>query len=116
MKLPYGYVWINEEIAVHEEKAHVVRSIFEFYLAGASLGKIVDMLNAKGILSPSGNPKWGRAAVDKLLSNAKYIPIVGVETYMDTQFERERRSNVDYDKAGRPRKATRYQSPSLEIK
>ena len=113
MKLPYGYVLVNEEIIVHEEKADAVRSIFEYYLAGASLGKIVDMLHAKDILSPSGNPKWGRAAVDKLLSNAKYIPIVGVRTYMDAQFERERRCNVDYDKVGHPRKATRYQSPSF---
>jgi hypothetical protein len=113
MKLPYGYVLVNEEIIVHEEKADAVRSIFEYYLAGASLGKIVDMLHAKDILSPSGNPKWGRAAVDKLLSNAKYIPIVGMRTYMDAQFEQERRCNVDYDKAGHPRKATRYQSPSL---
>ena len=112
MKLPYGYVLVNEEIAVHEEKAGVIRSIFGYYLSGASLGKIVDMLSAKGISSPSGNPKWGRAAVDKLLSNAKYIPIVGVETYMDTQFERERRCNVDYDKAGHPRRTVRYQSPS----
>lgn len=67
MKIPYGYVLINEEIIVHEEKADAVRSIFGYYLAGASLGKIVDMLYAKGIPSPSGNPKWGRAAVDKLL-------------------------------------------------
>ena len=115
MKLPYGYVLINEEIVVHEEKADAVRSIFGYYLAGASLGKIVDMLYAKGIPSPSGNPKWGRAAVDKLLSNAKYIPIVGVKTYMDAQFERDRWCNVDYDKAGHPRKTVRYQSPSLEI-
>jgi len=113
MKLPYGYVLAHEEILVHEEKADAVRRIFEYYLAGASLGKIVDMLHAKGIPSPSGNPKWGRAAVDKLLSNAKYIPIVGMRTYMDAQFERERRCNVDYDEAGHPRKATRYQSPVL---
>ena len=73
------------------------------------------MLYIKCILSPTGNPKWGRAAVDKLLANAKYIPIVGVETYMDAQFERERRCNVDYDKAGHPRKTSRYQSPSFQI-
>jgi len=115
MKLPYGYVLVNGEIVVHEQKADVVRSIFEYYLAGASLGKVVDMLDAKRILSPSGNPKWTRAAVDKLLSNVKYIPIVGVETYIDAQFEREHRCNVDYDKAGHPRKTVRYQSPSLEI-
>ena len=116
MKLPYGYVLDGEELIVHEEKADVVRSIFEYYLAGASLGKIVDMLFTKGIPSPTGNPKWTRAAVDKLLANKKYIPIVGMKVYLDTQFEKEHRCNVDYDKAGHPRKADRYRSPSLEIK
>ena len=28
MKIPYGYVLVNQEIIVHEEKADVVRSIF----------------------------------------------------------------------------------------
>ena len=116
MKLPYGYVLDGERIIVHEEKADVVRSIFEYYLAGASLGKVVDMLFTKGIPSPTGNPKWTRAAVDKLLANKKYIPIVGMKVYLDTQFEKEHRCNVDYDKAGHPRKADRYRSPSLEIK
>ena len=115
MKLPYGYVLADEELIVHEEKADVVRSIFEYYLAGASLGKVVDMLFTKGIPSPTGNPKWTRAAVDKLLANKKYIPIVGVNGYMDAQFEKERRCNVNYDKAGHPRRSTRYQSPSIEM-
>ena len=115
MKLPYGYVLDGEKIVIHKERADTVRSIFEYYLAGASLGKIVDMLFAKGILSPTGNPKWTRAAVDKLLTNKKYIPIVGISEYMDAQFEKDRRCNVDYDKAGHPRKSTRYQSPSIEM-
>lgn len=116
MKLPYGYVLVGEEIAIHEERAGVVRSIFEYYLAGASLGKIVDMLFAKGIPSPTGKPKWTRAAVDKLLANKKYIPIVGINVYLDAQFEKDRRCNVDYEKAGHPRKAVKYRSPSLEMK
>lgn len=116
MKLPYGYVLAGEEIIVHEGKTDVVRSIFEYYLAGASLGKIVDMLFAKGIPSPTGNSKWTRATVDKLLTNKKYIPIVGMKVYLDAQFEKERRCNVDYDKAGHPRKAVRYRSSFLEIK
>ena len=116
MKLPYGYVLVGEEIAIHGEQANNVRSLFEYYLAGASLGKIVDMLFAKGIASPTGNTKWTRAAVDKLLANKKYIPIVGVDIYMDAQFERDRRCNVDYDKAGHPRKATRYRSPALKTR
>ena len=116
MKLPYGYVLVDEEIVIRKEKADVVRSIFEYYLAGASLGKIVDMLFAKGIPSPTGNPKWTRAAVDKLLANKKYIPIVGINVYLDAQFEKNHRCNVDYEKAGHPRKAARYRSPSIEMK
>ena len=115
MKLPYGYVLNNGEIVIHEEKADVIRNIFEYYLAGASLGKIVDMLFAKGISSPTGNLKWTRAAVDKLLANKKYIPIVGIKVYLDTQFEKDHRCNVDYDKAGHPRKSTRYQVSSIEM-
>ena len=42
---------IDREVAVHEEKADVVRSIFDAYLAGASLGKIVDLLFKRGVAS-----------------------------------------------------------------
>ncbi len=116
MRIPYGYSLVNGEIATDDKKAEVVRSIFAYYLAGASLGKVVDMLFAKGTPSPTGKPRWTRAAVDKLLGNAKYIPMVGLTTYMDVQFEKDRRCNVDYDQAGHPRKADRYQSPVLEMK
>ena len=116
MKLPYGYILVGEEVAIQEENANVIRSIFEYYLAGSSLGKIVDMLFAKGIASPTGNAKWTRAAVDRLLANKKYIPIVGVDVYMDAQFKRDRRCNVDYDKVGHPRRTVRYKSPSPETK
>ena len=44
MKLPYGYVLVGEEITIHEERADVVRSIFEYYLVEASLEIIVDIL------------------------------------------------------------------------
>lgn len=116
MKIPYGYNLANGEIVADDEKAEVVRSIFAYYLAGASLGKVVDMLFAKGIPSPTGKPRWTRASVDKLLGNAKYIPMVGLTTYVDTQFEKDRRCNVDYDQAGCPIKTERYQSPILEMK
>lgn len=80
-----------------------------------SLGKIVDLLFTRGIPSPTGNPKWTRAAVDKLLANKKYVSIVGIKVYLDAQFEKNRRCNVDYDKVGHPRKAVRYQSYFFEI-
>lgn len=113
MRIPYGYQIENDGFIICQGKAEIVRMIFDYYLSGASLGKVADMLSEKRITSPTGKERWTRAAIDKLLSNAKYIPIVGTETYMNVQFEKEHRCNIDYDKAGSPRKATRYQSPIL---
>ena len=113
MRIPYGYQMENNASIICQEKAEVVRMIFDYYLSGASLGKVADMLSEKRITSPTGKERCARAAIDKLLSNAKYIPIVGMEKYMSAQFEKEHRCNIDYDKAGNPRKATRYQSPAL---
>ena len=64
------------------------------------MGKVVDMLHAKQISSPTGKAKWTRAAVDHLLSNGKYIAVIGMEKFMDAQFEKSARCNVDYDKEG----------------
>lgn len=94
-------------------KLKVVQMIFDYYLAGANLGKVVDMLYTKQISSPTGKAKWTRAAVDHLLSNSKYIAIVGLECYMSVQFEKSARCNIDYDKTGAPRKETRYVSPAM---
>lgn len=77
------------------------------------MGKVVDMLHAKQISSPTGKAKWTRAAVDHLLSNGKYIAVIGLEKFMDAQFEKSARCNVDYDKEGAPRKGTRYVSPAM---
>ena len=51
MKLPYGYVLAGKEIT------DAVRGIFKYYLAGASLGKIVNMLFAKGLSFSTGHSK-----------------------------------------------------------
>ena len=48
-----------------------------------------------------------------LLSNGKYIAVIGMEKFMDAQFEKSARCNVDYDKEGTPRKGTRYVSPAV---
>ena len=113
MRIPYGYLLESNQFVIHPEKAEIVAMIFDYYLSGASLGKIVDMLFEKNILSPTGKDRWTRAAIDKLLSNGKYIPMIGIERYMNVQFEKERRCNVDYDKTGTPRKSTRYKSPVM---
>lgn len=105
MRIPYGFVLISGgTLRVNEHEANIVSMIFEFYMAGASLGKVVDMLYSKQISSPTGKTKWTRAAVDHLLSNGKYVAIVGLEKFLDVQFEKAARCNIDYDKEGSPRK------------
>ena len=114
MRIPYAFhLTSTGAFEITENEADVVQMIFDYYLAGASLGKVVDMLYVKQISSPTGKAKWTRAAVDHLLSNSKYIAIVGLECYMNVQFEKSARCNIDYDKAGAPRKETRYISPAM---
>lgn len=83
IKLPYGYVLVGKKVVMHGEKVDVIRSIFEYYLAGAGLEKSVDMLFARifppreKTLNGAGQPRVN------LLSNARYITVVGMKTYMD---------------------------------
>lgn len=66
----YGYtVGSDGYLAINFDEAHVVRWIFEKYLAGGSLWKIASGLDRQGILSSTGQSKWNREAIDKLLSN-----------------------------------------------
>jgi site-specific DNA recombinase len=65
----------NEDGALifNPEQAGVVRFIFERYIAGYSLGRIVAELEQQEIPSPTGKPKWNSQTIDKMLSNEKYI-------------------------------------------
>ncbi|MCK9480095.1 MAG: hypothetical protein M0R40_11485 [Firmicutes bacterium] len=48
------------------------------------------------ISSPTENGAWGRATIDTILSNKKYInTIVSIEKYFDVQFEKDRCSNIN---------------------
>jgi len=69
----YGYERDkNDSLIINEAEANAVRMIYAGYLKGLSLGKIVDLLFCKDIISPSGKEKWNRETVDKVLSNEKY--------------------------------------------
>ena len=48
MRIPYGFDLTSiGSLAINENEAETVRMIFGYYLAGASLGKVVDMLYKK---------------------------------------------------------------------
>ena len=108
MRIPYGFELISDgTLEVNKDEANIVSMIFDFYMAGASLGKVGDMLHSKQISSPTGKLKWTRA------TDGKYVAVVGLEKFLDVQFEKAARCNIGYDKDGAPRKDTRYVSPAV---
>ena len=77
-------------LVINPKEAEIVKWIFESYLSGYSLGKIANELYQRGIKSPTGKERWNREAIDKLLSNEKYIGSVLLQktlSFMGTQFE-----------------------------
>lgn len=73
-KTCYGYSKVSDgSLVIYEKEARVVRFIFKCYLAGDSLGKLVEALAKRKVPSPSGKVKWSCKVVDSLLSNEKYI-------------------------------------------
>lgn len=111
MKLPFAYYLNNSgEIQINQSQAAVVIHIYDLYLSGKSLSGIVECLRREGILSPAGKDTWTVQSVDNLLANKKYIPIVGVDTYYQTQFEKAQRlSTIEKGQ----RKTTRYNSMNV---
>ena len=72
-RICYGYKQDDHgNLIINEQEAKTVQWMFELYISGYSLGKIANSLFENGISSPTGNPKWNREAIDKLLSNEKY--------------------------------------------
>ena len=84
---PYGYKIDpknKHHLIVDEETAPNVKLIFDLYLKGYGLTKIINHLNEKGILSPSGYKKfnrkntnkvgffWCSSTVSKILDNEMY--------------------------------------------
>ena len=113
MSLPYGFMSVSgNRIIVDPEKANIVKTIFQQYLSGMSLGGIADFLFDHGILSPKGKEHWTQPVLSNLLSNQKYIGyIISFDDFFLVQGEKSKRSNIDEDT--NQRKVTRYNSQSV---
>ena len=113
MSVPYGYyIAPNGHVAIDQEKANIVRIIYQQYLSDMSLGGIADFLFKSNIPSPKGRERWTQPVLSNLLSNQKYIGyIVSFDDFFLAQGEKSRRSNIDEDT--HQRKATRYNSQSV---
>ena len=71
---PFGYRRGESgepSLVVDPEEAKIVTMIFREYLRQRSTGRVVDMLNAQGILTRKGK-KWSRQAIAIILENRTY--------------------------------------------
>lgn len=78
-RAPYGYQLDPERprdpqgLSVDESEAAVVREIFQLYEdAGSTLRDIIRWLEASGVASPTGKPRWSTSAIRALLTNPSY--------------------------------------------
>ncbi len=54
------------------EEAEIIRLIYDRFLAGDSLKGIAELLEEKGIKSPTGKARWQFSTIQSILSNEKY--------------------------------------------
>ena len=80
--LLYGYSVENKKVIIDEEKAEIVRYIFEQYSVGVYVEDIIAELTAKGVYN-RGKP-FARNTVYKMLKNEKYS---GIYRIRDEVFE-----------------------------
>lgn len=85
---PYGYKLDDGNLVIDEERAPVVRLVFERALAGDGSSKIAVTLNEKKIPSPL-NGKWSSGTVKGILTNERYVgDALYQKTYSDENFVR----------------------------
>jgi site-specific DNA recombinase len=77
-KIPFGYALDPKSkpggLSIIERKAVIIRKIFNMYVyEHFSIRKIVRELNNKLIPTPSGNKKWGKSTVHRILRNTIYV-------------------------------------------
>ena len=75
MAIPYGFKKMPDgNVQMVSTEIEAVQRIYRLYLNGASLGGIAAELETDQIVAPSGNAKWSRSVIGKILSNGKYVP------------------------------------------
>lgn len=82
--LPLGYVkGPDGRYAIDEDKAAIVREIFEMYSGGMNAVEIANALNARGLRTSTGSV-WNKNSLRSILKNERYI---GVYQWRDVRVE-----------------------------
>ena len=69
---PYGYTYKDGNLITQPEEAKIVRLIFDRYLGGGTIGKIVNELTSRAIPTKSGRKTWFKKVVASILRNPIY--------------------------------------------
>ncbi len=87
--LPFGYCRENCIITVHPAESEVLKQIFRAYLAGDSLLKIADYLNAQQVEYMPGATGWNKARVMRIIEDTRYLGGNGYPALIDTAIHSE---------------------------
>ena len=72
---------VDKKFEIDEDKAPVVKRIYEMYLSGKTMANIICYLNDNGIKTSHGNP-YDKNSIRKILTNKRYV---GIFTYGDME-------------------------------
>ena len=92
----YGYT--NDEdgrLIPNPDEAPIVQLIFKLYLDGYSIVKIIQELQTRKILSPTGNEKWCKHTLEVMLTNVKYVGDSAVLKTTSTGYAVKKRVKTD---------------------
>lgn len=127
----YGYTNDKDgNLIIDDEKAEVVKWIFDWYMQGDSVGVIIKKLKEQGVRKSTGKDTWSKRTIETMLSNEKYTSdvilvkkglhsesymskdnhqsIISEEMFKAVQIEKGRRSNVIVTEDGVKTKSTKY--------
>jgi len=68
---PIGYDYINGELVINEAEAAQIRQVFEWFVAGVSIPKIVKRLNDAGLYHKYG--RWQESVLRHIMKSKTYI-------------------------------------------
>lgn len=95
--MPLGYKIVDGKVIIDDEKAAVIKKIFEDYQNGLSLHAIAKELTATGVLNANNKPNWNHGSVGKILQNIKYVgddfypSMIDKETFESVQKRRKKK-------------------------
>ncbi len=103
--IPFGYMWENGSVSLHEIESQTVKGIYADYLDGQSLLKIASKLNEQGIEYMPGVFGWNKARLKRIIEDVRYLgndtfPMIIEQTIFDRvqNVKAERNTQKDLDR------------------